>query len=75
MFPVPMSGTYITGGNMKEAKDLEELRDVFREAADKIDNIINICKREEQGEDVKEEYETAMGRFMVTMMKMQALQG
>lgn len=50
------------------------MRDTFREAADIIDEILELSKREEKGEDVKKEYEGVMGRFVIKMMELQSLQ-
>lgn len=54
--------------------NLLQIRDAFREAADIIDEICELETREENGEDVKKESESAMGRFMLKMLELNSLQ-
>lgn len=55
-------------------KDLIKMRDIFRETADIIDEILSLEKRENNGEDIKEELEGAVGRFTINMIKLSQLQ-
>lgn len=54
-------------------KDLIKMRDVFRETADTIDELLELEVREVNGEDVKKEVESVSGRFMFKMMELQNL--
>lgn len=47
-----------------------ELRDILRKGADIVDELLELEKREEAGEDVEEECEALMGRFIVVFMKL-----
>ncbi len=53
--------------------DLIKLRDVFRETADIIDELIELEDKEETPE-VKKEYESILGRFIIKMAELQKLQ-
>lgn len=59
---------------MVNEKTLEKMRDVFRDTADIIDEILTLDEREEKGEDVQKESEAALGRFMLKMVELQMLQ-
>lgn len=54
-------------------KDLIVMRDMFRESADIIDELLELDKREKNGEDVAKELESVLGRFMLKMMKISEL--
>lgn len=54
---------------MSDNTGLLEMRDNFRKASDIIDGVLELEKREEAGEDVKEECEALMGKFIMTMIK------
>jgi len=55
-------------------KDLVKMRDIFRETADIIDEILDLSAREAAGEDVKKESEGALGRFMYKMVELQSME-
>lgn len=50
-----------------------KLRDAFREIADIIDEILELEKREEAGQDVAKELESIMGRYFMKFLELQAL--
>lgn len=54
--------------------ELVKMRDVFRDSADILDKLIKL-QDEEETEDIREEYESLMGRFAFKMMELQNLQG
>lgn len=54
----------------KSEEELIELSKTFRNCADDIDKLLELSKREEKGEDVKEESETILGRFAFRLMKL-----
>jgi hypothetical protein len=58
---------------MDSKEDLIKMRDLFSDSAKILDELINLADRENNGEDVSDEYETAMGKFVVKMMKLQSL--
>ena len=53
---------------------LEKMRDIFRETADIIDEVLILEERESNGEGVQKESEAALGRFMFKMIELQSLQ-
>lgn len=53
---------------------LLQIRDAFREAAGIIDEIADLEIREEAGEDVKKESESAVGRFLLKMLELNSQQ-
>lgn len=53
--------------------NLIKLRDGFREVADIIDEMIEIEKREEEGQDVAEEMERVIGRYMMKCLELNSL--
>lgn len=53
---------------------MEKLRDGMRQAADMLDEFISLDRREKNGEDVKEDYEGLLGRFVIKMSELQRLQ-
>lgn len=53
--------------------NLIKMRDLFRESADIIDELLELQEQEETAE-VKQQYESALGRFMLKMMELQSLQ-
>lgn len=54
---------------MSNNTGLTEMRDNLRKASDIIDEVLELEKREEDGVDVEEKYETLMGRFIMIMIK------
>lgn len=56
-----------------EKNKLVKMRDVFREIADTIDEILILDEREDNGEDVQKESEAALCRFMLKMIELQSL--
>lgn len=52
---------------------LTRMRDLFRETADIIDEMIELEAKEASGQDVKKEMESTAGRFMVKMIEMNSL--
>lgn len=54
-------------------KDLIKMRDLFRETADIIDELLELGAREANGEDVKKESEIVLGRFMYKTVELQSL--
>lgn len=50
-------------------KDLIKLRDLFRESADIIDEMLELERREANGEEVTKEVESVAGRFMIKMVE------
>lgn len=54
---------------MSNNTGLIEMRDNLRKASDIIDEVLELEKREEDGVDVEEKYETLMGRFIMIMIK------
>lgn len=54
-------------------EDLIKMRDLFRESADIIDELLTLEEREKNGEDVKKELESIGGRFMYKMIEMNEL--
>lgn len=54
-------------------KELVRMRDVFREAADIIDELLELGEKENKGEDVNKELESVTGRFMYKMVEMNEL--
>lgn len=58
---------------MRDKDKLEKMRDIFRETADIIDEILVLEAREDNGEDVQKESEAALGRFMLKMIELQTL--
>lgn len=55
-------------------KDLIKMRDAFRESADIIDEMLALEEREKNGEDVKNELESVVGRFVMKMLEINSLQ-
>lgn len=53
--------------------NLIKIRDVFREMADMIDEILELEKRKKEGQDVEKELENVMGRYLLKTIEMQAL--
>jgi len=56
-----------------ERDKLVKLRDLLRDVANIIDEILLLDEREDNGEDVGKELEAAMGRFIWKMVKLQIL--
>ncbi len=55
-------------------KDLIKMRNIFREAADIIDELLEVGVKEASGQDVKKESESIMGRFVIKTMELQSLE-
>lgn len=53
--------------------ELIKMRDVFRESANIIDELLALEEKEKKGEDVKAELESVTGRFMYKMIEMNEL--
>ena len=58
---------------MSNNTELIEMRDTFRKSADIIDELLELEKREEAGEDVKEECEAVQGKFVMVMLKLNSI--
>jgi len=54
--------------------NLIKMRDIFRESADIIDELLALEVREALGEDVTKESESALGRFTYKLIQMQGLE-
>ncbi|MCR2043201.1 hypothetical protein NSA23_03620 [Anaerosalibacter massiliensis] len=54
-------------------KDLIKIRDLFRECADIIDEILALEERENNGEDTEKDLESILGRYMIKMIEINAL--
>jgi len=54
-------------------EEIIKLRDGFREAANIIDEMIELGKKEEEGQDVKKDLENVMGRYLFKMIELQKL--
>lgn len=52
---------------------LINLRDVFRELADIIDEMLNLEIKENEGQDVKKEIESITGRYILKIMELEVL--
>ncbi|MGG5463499.1 hypothetical protein [Clostridium sp. B9] len=50
-----------------------ELRDTLRKGANIVDELLELEKREEAGENVEEECEALMGRFMFVFIKLNGI--
>lgn len=50
-----------------------KMRDLFRETADIIDEMLALEEREKNGADVKKELESAAGRFFMKMLELSTL--
>lgn len=55
-------------------EDMIKMRDTFRQTADIIDEFVALKPREDAGEDVTKETESILGRFMLKMAELEALQ-
>ena len=58
---------------MKENEELIRIRDIFREAADLTDKLLELKARQDDGEDVKEEVERVAGKYMFLMLELDGL--
>lgn len=56
-----------------ERDKLVKLRDLLRDVADTIDEILLLDEKENNGEDVTKELEVAMCRFILKMIELQTL--
>jgi len=57
-----------------DLEQIEELRDIFQEITDCLNDIIALSKRKQDGEDVKKELEAASGLLLVKMLQLQKIQ-
>lgn len=57
----------------KNSIGFKALRDELRKGADIIDELLELEKREELGENVEKECEAIMGRFMVSMVNLEII--
>jgi hypothetical protein len=55
-------------------KDLIKMRDLFKETAEIIDELLDLEVKEASGEDVKKETESVAGRLMFKMLELQNLE-
>lgn len=53
--------------------DLLKMRDLFRKAADNIDEIVAIDERQKAGESLDDQMEDAQAKFLLTLMKLQTM--
>lgn len=53
--------------------NIVKMRDILREAADIIDEVLELEKRDEEGQDVEKELESVMGRFFMKLLEIQKL--
>lgn len=56
-------------------QELIKLRDTFREIANIIDEMLALKAREDSGEDIKQESESILGRYMIKLAELNQLQG
>lgn len=54
-------------------EEIIKLRDKFREIADILDEVVELEKRDEAGEDVEKEIESLMGRYLFKCIELQEL--
>lgn len=54
-------------------KEIIKLRDKFIEIADILDEVVELEKRDEAGEDVEKEIESLMGRYLFKCIELQEL--
>jgi len=54
-------------------KDLIKMRDLFREIANIMDELLDLEVREAAGEDVEKETESVGGRLIIKMMKLESM--
>ncbi|QEK13716.1 hypothetical protein FQB35_15420 (plasmid) [Crassaminicella thermophila] len=59
---------------MNDVKELIKMRNTFREAADIIDELLDLKEKENNGQDVKKELESVIGRFAIKMLELNSLQ-
>lgn len=50
-----------------------KIRDVLRETADIIDEVLELEKKDEEGQDVEKELESVMGRCFMKFLELQKL--
>lgn len=50
-----------------------KIRDVLRETADIIDEVLELEKKDEEGQDVEKELESVMGRCLMKFLELQKL--
>lgn len=54
-------------------EELKKLRDLFRESADIIDEMLELEEKGNNGQDVGKEYESEVGRFAFKMIELQSI--
>ncbi|KZL93543.1 hypothetical protein [Clostridium magnum] len=57
----------------KRDESIVKMRDLFRETADIIDEMLELETKEAAGQDVSKEAESVAGRFMFKMMEISSL--
>lgn len=58
---------------MNDKEKVIKMRDLFLETAYVLDELIELDKREENGEDVEKEGEATAGRLMFKMVELQSI--
>ncbi|AAK79867.1 hypothetical protein BJV85_002091 [Clostridium acetobutylicum] len=58
---------------MNDLEYLVKMKDLFRESADIIDQLLVLREKGEKGEDVQKELEKASARYVYKMMEMRKL--
>lgn len=53
--------------------NMVKIRDVLRETADIIDEVLELEKKDEEGQDVEKELESVMGRCFMKFLELQKL--
>ena len=53
--------------------DLKKTRDTFAKIVEIMDNLIALEERQNNGEDVSEEYEVEAGKLIVQMVKLEGM--
>ncbi|WP_286316185.1 hypothetical protein [Romboutsia ilealis] len=57
-----------------EREQLVKMKDIFKTLAETSEELISMYDKEEAGEDVdSKKMEAAVGRYMISLMEMQAL--
>ncbi len=55
-------------------EDIIKIRDALRDAANILDEFIDLNVRADNGEEITNECASVLGRFMLKMLELQALQ-
>ena len=53
--------------------NIVKMRDILRETADIIDEVLELEKRDEEGQDAEKELESVMGRIFMKLLEIQKL--